>query len=66
MLWIKKFTWINVITLFLYLFDFNSPEKHDRSSSSSEWGSGEYAKGGSHWAQVETTVGHTFLVQIMI
>lgn len=29
MLWIKKFPWINVITLFLYLFDFNSPEKYD-------------------------------------
>lgn len=29
MLWIKKFTRINSITLALYLFGFNSPEKHE-------------------------------------
>lgn len=28
MLWIKKFPWISVITLFLYLFDFNSPVRY--------------------------------------
>ena len=28
MLWMKKLPWISVMTLFLYLFDFNSPEKY--------------------------------------